>query len=203
MTTPRHLLLDGDGVVQDLPGGWVGALRPFLGDRAEAFLAELAVDEQPCLVGDGAFLPVLEAHLARSGVARSAQQVHAAVWEHIELHQDTLLLVAQLRAAGAGVHLVTNQNPERAAFMRRTLGLDEAFDRCFFSHELGAAKPGVDFFAAVLGALGSSPREALLVDDSPRNVAAAREVGLLAEHWHHDDGVPALRSRLAAHGLPA
>ncbi len=42
----------------------------------------------------------------------------------------------------------------------------------------------------------------LFLDDSLRNVEAAREVGLAAEHWAHGDGLDALRDHLARHGLP-
>ncbi len=194
----RHLLLDADGVVQALPGGWRAALGPFLGDRAEEFVTEL--DEQGCLRGEP-FLPVLERALVGFAIGTPATEVYAATWERIAPEPAVLELADRLRATGIGVHLATNQHPERAAYMRRELGYDARFDTQFYSCELGAAKPERGFFERILAAVGAIPEEVLFVDDSERNVAGAREVGLAAEQWHLDDGVPALRDLLSAHGL--
>ncbi len=58
-----HVLLDADGVLQDLPGGWYAAMEPFLGDRAREFLHRTWTDELPTLAGEGDYLPMLEATL--------------------------------------------------------------------------------------------------------------------------------------------
>jgi putative hydrolase of the HAD superfamily len=194
----RHVLLDADGVMQDLPGGWRAALDPFLGARSEEFVAALADDEQACLLGEP-FLPVLGALLERFGVTAPAAEVHAAVWERIEVAPDSVAVVRELRADGLGVHLATNQNPERAAYMRRSLGYGELFDGTFYSCEVGAAKPEPAYFAAALATLGAAPDEVLFVDDSARNVEGARSAGLRAELWHLDRGHDVLRGLLAAH----
>jgi hypothetical protein len=34
----RHILFDADGVLQELPGGWVAAAEPYFGERALEFL---------------------------------------------------------------------------------------------------------------------------------------------------------------------
>ena len=196
----RHLLLDADGVVQKLPGGWRAALEPYLGARSEEFVTELAMDEQVCLRGEP-FLPVLAKRLAGFGVAAPPSEVYAAAWERISADPAVLALADRLRAAGLGVHLATNQNPERAAYMRRELGYDARFDMQFYSSELGVAKPERGYFERILAAVGAVPEDVLFVDDSARNVAGARETGLAAEQWHLDDGLPLLRDLLAGHGV--
>ncbi|RYP85575.1 HAD family hydrolase [Nocardioides guangzhouensis] len=194
----RHVLLDADGVMQDLPGGWRAALDPFLGERSEELLGALATDEQACLRGEP-FLPVLDDLLGRLGVDVPAAELHAAVWERIAVAPGSVALVRELRADGLGVHLATNQNPERAAYMRQALGYGDLFDGAFYSCEMGAAKPEPAYFDAALAALGAAPDEVVLVDDSTRNVDGARAVGLRAEHWHLDHGHDVLRGLLAAH----
>ncbi len=193
-----HVLLDADGVVQDLPGGWQAALRPFLGDRAEDFVTALAMDEQASLRGVP-FLPVLTRILADFEVAATAEEVYAAAWERIAVAPSTVPLVESLRARGLGVHLATNQNPERAAYMRRELGYDDLFDSCFYSCEIGVAKPEAAYFEHALAALDAPAAAVLFVDDSARNVEGARAVGLRAERWHLSDGEAALADLLAAH----
>lgn len=137
MSEVRHVLLDADGVLQELPGGWEAALE---------------------------VLP------------------HSAD------------LVAELRSRGYGVHLATNQNPERAAYMRKRLGYDKLVDSSFYSCTVGHAKPDPAYFRKVLATLGAEPAEVGFVDDSAANVAAAREVGLVAHQWRAGDDIDTLRT---------
>ena len=153
----RHLLLDADGVVQDLPGGWRAALEPFLGERSEEFVTDLAMDEQACLRGEP-FLPVLADRLARFEVEAPAAEVYAAAWERIAADPAVLALADRLRARGLGVHLATNQNPERASYMRRELGYGDRFDTQFYSCELGVAKPEAAYFQRILATVGCHRR---------------------------------------------
>ena len=198
--TVRHLLLDADGVLQDLPGGWVAALEPWLGERAEEFLRESVVAEQPCLVGDGDFAAVLAGQVARWGLTTDARDLYRAVWHRIEVHADTLALVRELRTAGTGVHLASTQESGRAAVMR---GLyDGEVDMAYFSCDLGLLKTDPAFFRAVLADLGAGPSEACFVDDTLANVEAARRAGLPALHWRHEQGVADLRTGVAGLGLP-
>ncbi|MFC4783464.1 HAD family hydrolase [Nocardioides sp. MAHUQ-72] len=197
----RHVLLDADGVMQLLPGGWVSAIERHVGAGADEFFRAASEDELACLRGEGDFLVVLAGHLEARGVTMTAEELHRAVWRSVEVHPSSVALVHELRDAGLGVHLGTNQEGHRAAYMRTELGYDDLFDESFYSCELGAAKPEAAFFCRVLDRLGSAAPEVLFVDDNERNVDAARECGLAAEHWHLDDGFEVLRERLAGHGL--
>ena len=53
MAAVRHLLLDADGVIQDVPGGWVRVVRERAGDDAIEAIERLRVDELPALRGEG------------------------------------------------------------------------------------------------------------------------------------------------------
>ena len=135
MSAIRHALIDADGVVQDLPGGWVRALEPYLGTRAEEFLAETVVAEQPCLVGQADFLAALSEQVDRWSLDVAAEELYRAVWHRIEVHTDTLGLLRQVRRQGIGVHLATTQEAGRAAVMRQLY--DGEFDsEAFPSHLL-------------------------------------------------------------------
>lgn len=196
----RHALVDADGVLQDLPGGWAAALQPFLGERAEEFLEESVVAERPCLVGDGDFLALLTDQVARWGLSVDAAELYRAVWHRIEVHADTLALVKQLRAVGVGVHIASTQESGRAAVMR---GLyDAEVDSTYFSCDLGVVKPEPEFFRRILADLGATPDEVFFVDDTGANVDGARSVGLRAMHWRHTEGLDRLRTGGAELGLP-
>jgi len=51
------------------------------------------------------------------------------------------------------------------------------FERCYYSYELGLAKPDPLIFERVLGELSFSSRETLVVDDVFENLAAAQMFG--------------------------
>lgn len=194
----RHVLLDADGVMQDLRSGWEVTFASLFGDRAEEFVARIAMDEQPSLRGEVPFTPVLAAALEEFGLEEDVRTVYAR-WLDIVVDERSRALVHDLRRRGLGVHLATNQNPERRDHMRTVLGYDDLFDASFYSCELGAAKPDAAYFSTVLDRLGAPAGEVLFVDDSVANVEGARGVGLLAEHWHLDQGHDRLDQLFARH----
>lgn len=178
-------------------------MEPYLGDRAREFLHETWRDELPMLTGQGDYLPVLAAALARYGVTVPVEDVYRDVWHRIVVIAESVALVRALRATGYGVHLATNQERNRAAHMRAALGYDALFDVSCYSCDLGVAKPDPRFFAAAARRIGSEPPGILFIDDSAQNVAAARDVGLVAEQWCFQQGHDVLRQLLASHGVQA
>jgi putative hydrolase of the HAD superfamily len=111
-----------------------------------------------------------------------------------------MAVVRDLKEAGYGVHLATNQAAARAVHMRSVLGYDDLFDVSLYSCELGVVKPDPAFFREAARRIGARPEAILFVDDSARNVDGARAAGLVAEHW--DLGADrTLRELLATHGV--
>ena len=110
-------------------------------------------------------------------------------------------LVADWRAAGLTVHLATNQDAGRAAYMKQALGYDALLDGAYYSSDLGVAKPAAAYFHAILADLGAAADEVVFVDDLATNVDGARAVGLRGVRWEIGDGLPALHDRLADVGL--
>jgi putative hydrolase of the HAD superfamily len=201
MVAIEHVLFDADGVLQDVPGGWYGAMKPFLGDRTQEFFDETWSDELPMLAGEGDYMVVLEETLIKYGVTEPVDVIYRAVWHRIELVDSTIALVNELRTAGYGVHLGTNQEKYRGGHMRTALGYDDLFDVSCYSYDIGAVKPHTAFFHEALTRIGAEPSSVLFIDDTVQNVHAAREAGLAAEHWHFDQGHDVLLTRLADHGV--
>ena len=186
--TIRHVLLDADGVLQTLPGGWVAAMTPYLGERAEEFLHATWADELPALRGEGDYLVDLARALDDFGVQAPLGELYAAVWHSIEVDPVSIALVHRLRAAGYGVHLGTNQERHRAAYMRTALGYDDLFDVSCYSCDLLVAKPDPTFFERAVRRIGAVAQEVLFVDDHGPNVEGARAAGLLGIRWTIADG---------------
>lgn len=199
----RHVLFDADGVLQDMPGGWEAGAEPYLGERTMEFLYRLYEEELPSLAGQGELLPLLAAALTDFGVTAPLDEVYSAIWLRMEPVEQSFAIVRGLRRNGYGVHLGTNQERNRAAHMREVLGYDALFDVSCYSCELGARKPDLAFFAGAANRIGVDPAAILFIDDSDRNVAAARDVGFAAEQWVLTDGHDALHALLAKHGVAA
>ena len=196
-----HVLLDADGVLQDLPGGWHAAMEPYLGDSTGQFLQETWSDELPMLVGRGDYMPVLEQSLVKYEANASVEEIYREVWCRIDLVPETVAVVHQLRHAGYGVHLATNQERYRGSYMRTELGYDELFDISCYSYDIGAMKPDQAFFDEATARIGANASELLFIDDTEENVEGARRAGLAAEHWHFSQGHDVLIGHLARHGL--
>ena len=197
------VLWDADGVLQRTPTGFEESMRPALQGRVddvEGFMVEAFAAERPALTGDVRWLDVLPELLARWGIPEAYDDlVH--VWLTIEAVPGTHEIVRALRAQGIRCCLATNQDVVRGTFMHDDLGYGRLLDEAFYSYELRVAKPDSAYFTTILGRLDESAQRVLFLDDSLRNVEAAREVGLAAEHWAHGDGLEALRDHLGHHGL--
>lgn len=197
----EHVLFDADGVVQEIPGGWYAAMEPYVGDRAREFLHFTWAHEKPTLAGEGDYRSMLIEDLRAYGVEAPVDEVLQKVWYLIEADETSLALVRSIREAGFGVHLGTNQDPLRAEHMRTSLGYDTHFDTCFYSCDIGFAKPDRGFFDEVVRQMGTVADAVLFVDDSAANVEGARQAGLRAVHWSLAEGHDALFDQLATHGV--
>lgn len=197
----RHVLFDADGVLQYVSGGYIAAMEPYLGERAEEFLHRTWKDELPTLAGQADYMPLFAAALSEYGVLAPASDVFRGLLHRIEFVTETIALVGALRESGYGVHLGTNQERHRAAYMREDLGYDDLFDVSCYSCDLGVMKPDPAFFAEAGRLIGAVPQSILFVDDSARNIDGARAAGLQAEQWDCEQGHDILVRILASHGV--
>lgn len=101
-----------------------------------------------------------------------------------DLPRRNLDLLRSLRQEGYRLLLLSNTNPftmswgMSSEFDGRGHSLRDYFDACYLSYELKILKPAEEFFRHVLRAERIDPAETLFVDDGPRNVAAASQLGI-------------------------
>ncbi len=115
-----------------------------------------------------------------------------------EVPRRNLDLLNQLRQKGYRVILLSNTNPfmqewaESGDFDGIGNGISSYFDALYRSYEVKMLKPEEGFFRYVLSEEDIIPEETLFVDDGPRNVAAASELGIHTycpengKDWTHD-----------------
>lgn len=100
-----------------------------------------------------------------------------------DVPQRNLDIVQRLRQQGYRVVLLSNTNPYMMewamspAFDGHGHSLADYFDHCYLSYQLKMMKPSEEIFRHVLMQEKTFPDEILFVDDGPRNVAAASQIG--------------------------
>jgi putative hydrolase of the HAD superfamily len=204
----KAILFDADGVMQRPAADFRAACAALLRDSGEAlepFMRELFAVEKPALTGHRDFVADLMEVLGRHGAAERLHDA-LAIWTAIEVDAAMSAAVSALRKQGLSCCLATNQQKYRGRHMSETLGFAQLFDREFYSHALGIAKPDVAYFQAVAEQLALPAGEILFIDDHESNVGAAREAGMQAALFPGEGGLTsadALRAILAAHGVAA
>lgn len=100
-----------------------------------------------------------------------------------EVPQRNLELLRQLRREGYRLLLLSNTNPfmwswaNSAEFDGNGHPITSYFDRCYLSFEMKMMKPDDLVFRHVLMNEKSFPSNIFFVDDGPRNVAQASQIG--------------------------
>ena len=79
--------------------------------------------------------------------------------------------------------LLSNTNPlhievsARIALEPYNTSLDELFDKCYLSYEMGLTKPSEDIFTALLNDANVTAQECLFLDDGLKNIETAKGMG--------------------------
>ena len=195
MTTPRVLLFDLAGVLLDFGGvaslhalskgrvdagafarfwsrsPWADAL--YCGRCSPEAFAAGAVDEFSLAVSPVEFLLAFRAWLR--GPYPGALALLSGLRPHYRLA------------------CLSNTNALDVQRFRDELRLQDAFDRCFFSNEIGLRKPDAGCYRHVVDALNVRANEIAFFDDSRECVDGARAAGL---HAHQVVGLDELRAAL-------
>ena len=178
----QALIFDADGVIVRPKSWFVTPATQHYGVPQNQFMTFIHGEFQRCITGELELAKILPPLLEQWRVTVSADTFISAWLEH-ERAIDTALLeqIQRIRAYGLKCYLGTNQETNRAQYMKYDMGLEAALDGVFVSSELKAKKPQPEFYARVQALLELSASSILLWDDSPANVAAALEAGWQAE----------------------
>nr|WP_315583415.1 HAD-IA family hydrolase [Actinomyces viscosus] len=189
----RAVLLDADGVLQLIGTPWDEVLTRGGGP---AFAQAVIDGEADALAGRETLTDLLERVVETLGLDLRASDL-LEMWHRATPDPLAWQLVGDLRSAGYTTVLATNQQWERRAWMREHLGYDGLCDIDGYSCTLGVAKPDAAYFHRLLELAGVGAGQALFVDDSATNIAAARKVGLRTIHHPADAGGDLLRREVA------
>ncbi len=74
--------------------------------------------------------------------------------------------------------LISNMGVGHKKFMKKRHNITKPFNKAIFSCDVGVRKPNLKIFKITLKKLKTTPQEAIFIDDLPRNVKAAKKLGL-------------------------
>jgi putative hydrolase of the HAD superfamily len=198
------VLFDADGVMQRTAPGWQDELAAMVGPRndldADDFALAVQQAEAPTMDGKTEIADAMVEVLRRYSVSLRVDDI-LDLWTRITADPSMIEAVQDLRCAGLRCCLATNQQRQRAAWMKANLGYQEVFDEEFYSCDLGLAKPDPAFFTTILKHLAVEPSAVLFVDDTAANVDAARELGLNAYLFRRWGGRQVLEEILHQQGI--
>ncbi len=106
----------------------------------------------------------------------------------------------ELRAAGFKTAILSNMHADPLEAMNASLeyGWIADFDAAVFSCRIGIVKPEPGIYLKCLEALGAEAGECIFIDDSPKNVAAALELGMKGIVFRSEEETARQVSRLSS-----
>jgi len=180
------VLLDLDGTLIDSVADLTAATNRILTERG---LDELSVDQVRTMIGNGMSRLVERAFLARGvqlDAKRLADETHAVVSSYeSDLHSNTVLLpgaweaIRLFQRAGWALAVVTNKPQRATEQILAHFGLDTAVNLIVGGDRGIAPKPAADMLLHALKYFGVARQQALMVGDSPADVGAARNAGIV------------------------
>ena len=141
------VVFDADGVIVRPKTFFVSRAFELYGIPKSEFMAFICGDFKRCTTGQLELLEILPAFLERFHV-RVEASVFIRQWVEHEHHTDPQLLerIQNLRSRGAPCYLGTNQERNRANYMKLEMGFLRLFDDVYASSDLGVRKPDFEFY---------------------------------------------------------
>jgi putative hydrolase of the HAD superfamily len=131
---------------------------------------------------------------ARWGTARVHELWAADFRSWLSINPGTIEVLADLKAGGTALALLSNAGADYGSYFRRGL-LGDFFAACYVSGELGLLKPQPEIYRHVLDDLAIRADEAVFIDNNEANVRSAQALGITG---HLFTDVTALRAFLAS-----
>lgn len=95
-----------------------------------------------------------------------------------KLNEGVAELLASASQRFSRVCNLSNDVSQWSVKLRRSFGLDRAIDPWIISSDGGSRKPSPEIYLHLLDRLGVSPERVVFVDDRPKNLDGARQVGM-------------------------
>ena len=200
MPTIRAIVFDWYGVIWTFPGKFNSIVAAFLG---------VSLDEFECVY-------YRHNHLWNKGLVRDKRLAWRLVLDELgksgkldalmvfletqslgKVDERVVQFIGFLKTQGYKIGLLSNASFKNSAVMRRPEFMT-LFDASVLSYEVGYQKPEPQIFLAMAQRLGIDTSEFIFIDDSPKSLSTAKEVGYVPVLYQDLDG---LTEQLVERGL--
>ena len=195
LTTP---LVQSFAAVQDRTGIPMESLGVAMGRIAERTGRHPLYELETGRVREADFLEELADELEPDlGHRPEMHRFSEIYFEALEPNWPMIELMRELGTGGRTMALLTNNVREWEPRWRAMLPVDEIFETVVDSAFVGCRKPDPEIYAITLERIGLEAGDCLFVDDVPDNCATARDLGMAAVHFQHNDqAIPEIRAAL-------
>lgn len=157
------------------------ALAGFSASEAEPFWRAYFAHRDGLDQGTAGVRAYWQAIGAELGVEWSDARIHE-LWaadfrSWLSVNPGTIEVLADLKAGGTKLALLSNAGPDFGSYFRHG-PLSDWFDAFYVSGELKLLKPEADIYRHVLDDLGITPGEMVFTDNRADNVAGAEALGI-------------------------
>lgn len=141
-----------------------------------------------------------ELMIERFGWRMSTTRAMRLQRSHFSPVAGTLRIARELKKAGYLTALLSVHGKEWVEYLDSVYNHHRTFAIRCYSHETGLLKPDPAAFIDLSEQTGTEPNDCLFIDDDPRNITAAAELGF---NVHHFTGSEELRAHLSGLELRA
>jgi putative hydrolase of the HAD superfamily len=118
-------------------------------------------------------------------------------FEALHPNEPMIDLMREAKASGHRMGLLTNNVREWEPLWRSMLPVDEIFEVVVDSGFVGCRKPDREIYDITLERMGVRADQCLFIDDIDVNCGTARDLGMSAVHFQHNDqAIPEIRGAL-------
>jgi len=195
------VIWDFDGVINanvvDGHFTWIDTFQEDLGHSPELFMEHMFNDSfREVLRGERDIMDQLRNWASHVQLSGSLREIYDYWLKKDSMVDERVLdVMAEVKARGVGNAIGTNNDPKRANYIERDMGLGAHIDHMFAAGRMGVLKPDAAFFEHISEVLGIAPDRLILIDDFPENIEGADAAGWHTHHYTSFD-VPTLRARL-------
>ncbi|MFM2484993.1 HAD family hydrolase [Celerinatantimonas yamalensis] len=170
-----------------------GVIRHWSSTELDKYVASLGLERNPlnaCAFSERHLLPAITGGISheewcdnvRFDLSKEYGQDVAEElvkkWYSLEAEIDYEFLTKIRNQLSFGQLVLVTNATSRLNKDLHSVGLEGEFDEVINSSEIGVAKPALNYFHIALNKLGVSEDDCIFIDDTPKNVEAARSLGI-------------------------
>lgn len=160
-------------------------------EAAPAFFKNVLHIEDPSSLCEKYFVPGDEGKFTMDEVIEHVtkdfnipyESMHDYLFNKPQEHTKYTSFLRQLKKQGYSVALLSDAPGGIVESIFAKYHLEEIFNPCFISYKTHLTKPHKETFENVFASLKAKPEEILFIDDNPKNIKAAKELGINAIHY--------------------